>query len=110
MNEELRIIIKTLRKLDQDKKCKWLLATYPPESKNYYEIFQIIPHFSWCKNDRAILMQNYLQKLSFASETPYQVFLKIMPLKEYLTLLKSMILKSEKVNLDLLEYYLNREF
>ena len=38
------------------------------------------------------------------------IFLKLMPLKEFLTLLKSMILESETKDLELLEYHLNREF
>ena len=33
-----------------------------------------------------------------------------MPLKEFLTLLKSMILESKTKDLELLEYHLNREF
>ena len=55
-------------------------------------------------------MQNHLRKLSFASERPYLIFLKLMPLNEFLTLLKSMILESETKDLELLEYHLNREF
>ena len=70
MNEELRNIIKQLRNIDQEKRCEWLISTYPPDNENYYFAFQIIPHFSWSKKDRAILMQNYLKKLSFASEKP----------------------------------------
>lgn len=93
MNNKLENMIESLKKLNlsSEERCLWLLNKYPVNSENYYLVFQLIPHFSWGKKERKILMDYYLNKLPFSSERPYLVFLKISPLSEFLKILEEII-------------------
>jgi len=112
MNNKLENMIESLKKLNlsSEERCLWLLNKYPLNSENYYLVFQLIPHFSWGKKERKILMDYYLNKLPFSSERPYLVFLKISPLSEFLKILEEIINDKKNEDLSLLDYHLNRIF
>lgn len=108
MTNALKDIIEKLRNLNNEERCIWLLNEYPLDSKEYYLVFHIIPHFSWGRKDRKILMEYYLSKLPFSSERPYLVFIKISPLSEFLKTIEKIVDSKEDENLDLLTYHLDR--
>lgn len=110
MTNELKDVISKLRKLNNQERYIWLLNEYPLERKDYYQVFQIIPHFSWGRKERKLLMEYYLSKLPFSSERPYLVFLKISPLIEFLGVLDKIVDSKINDDLSLLSYYLNRIF
>lgn len=110
MTNELRELIEKLRKLNNQDRCLWLLDEYPLKNKEYFVVFQIIPHFSWGRKERKILMKYYLSKLPFSSERPYLVFLKIAPLREFLEVLSETIDSKIDDDLNLLHYHLDRIF
>lgn len=85
--------------MDTDKRCDWLLETYSIElNPEYYIAIHLIPHFSWKKGERKRLMMYFFQKMPFASSVPYENFLKVMPLKEFIyCLVKSL----QSVDLDI---------
>ncbi|WP_445407342.1 hypothetical protein [Acinetobacter seifertii] len=110
MINELKSIIKSLKKYTNEERCFWLLHNYPLNSEDYYLAFQLIPHFSWGKKERKILMNYYLHKLPFSSERPYLVFLKISPLSEFMKILEEIVTDKNNEDLTLLSYHLNRIF
>ena len=110
MTNELKNIIDNLRKLNDREKYLWLLNEYPLENKNYFLVFKIIPHFSWGKKERTLLMEYYLSNLPFSSELPYLAFLKVSPLSEYLIILDRIIKNKDGEDLSLFFYYIGRIF
>lgn len=113
MNEDMRQIIKNLRKMDNTKRYNWLLETYAiGKNPEYYIAIHLIPHFSWKKIERQELMMYFFQKMPFSSKTPYENFLKIMPLNEFIYCLAKLL---QTIKLDLsqkkmIKYHLDRVF
>lgn len=103
-------IVEKLRKFNNEERCFWLLNKYPLENKEYYLVFQIIPHFSWGRKERKILMEYYLSKLPFLSERPYLSFLKISTLSDFLKIIEKIIDGKSNDDLSLLSYHLDRIF
>lgn len=106
MNNDLREIVSSMRKVDSSERCGWLLKNYPITAENYYYVYSLIPHFSWKKGDRLILMNYYLQKIPYASEVPYKVFIQIAPVQEVVRVLCELAKNINDEDMKLLKYHL----
>jgi len=83
----------------------WLVSHYLPYDPNYGEVYRIIPHISWKKEDQIRLAKHYLRKIPFASALPYEAFASVMPIKKLLNVIYE-YLPTDRNDLELLLYYL----
>lgn len=98
-------VIKELRSINNEEACNWIMKKYPVDSANFSLVFKIIPHISWSRKVRRKLANYYLSIQPFATEYPYLCFLKVMPLKELLSIIAENLPKDFN-KLELVKYHL----
>lgn len=96
---------KNLKNYSSEDALNIIMQTYQINAENYYLAFDLIQSKSWKKSERKKLADYYLSKLPFASNKPYIIFLKIMPLKELLEIISTK-LPSDSSKMNLLIYHL----
>ena len=105
MSPEQRKISKYLRGLSSFEAAEWLLEKYNRETNEKYgEVFAVLPHRSWKRQDQIKLADHYLSHLPHATGRVYKIFLSFMSVPVFIDIIKRNL--PEKDGYDLLIYYL----
>ena len=89
-----------------DEAATWLIENYKIADQHYGEVFTLIPHRSWEKDDQLRLARCFLQALPFASGRPYEAFASFMPIRTLVKVIRECLPNVAPDRISLLQYYL----
>lgn len=105
MNKTQRQECKQLRALPSDEAAARLMEKYGVGQPNWGEVFVLLPHCSWSREDQLRLARYYFRKMPFAQIRPYEVFASFMSLP-LLTKVLGECMPRAKADIELVRYYL----
>jgi hypothetical protein len=107
---DYRPFLKNLRALSNETAADRIIHRYSLEAEDWYMVQFLIPHISWNKSNRMRLARYYLSHIPFADGRMFTLFLRIMPLREFLQALQPYLesQKEDRHAMELTRYYLKR--
>jgi len=104
MNAEMRRLTADLGKRSSSEITEWLLARYPVGSADWGTALLLLDHVSVNKVHAKRLAEHYLSRIPYASDRPYRLFAKLLPLDDLIKILRQH-LPAKRRDLDLLIYH-----